>query len=141
MSNTIVLVCLVLFVVLAIAAFRFLEKKKEEKAIAAAAAKAAAAHAREMQESWNDLNEVVRVLANELHWLAREAGLNDLHRGLNAGTVANIRLGQVSSSNMSSHNGLGIYLSIDGQEVAYGIKYSANGRVCLLSGVCRIYGE
>jgi hypothetical protein len=73
--------------------------------------------------------------------LASNAGLRDLHAAINANAITNLRLGQVASSNVCSHDGLGLYMTINGQEVAFGVKKDYTNKVSLFSGVCRIYGE
>jgi hypothetical protein len=147
MSNTIVLVNLVLVLALVaacIGTYLFVmanDKKKAAKKIADKVAADLAARNQANLQGWQNMDEVLRLLTTDLHWLAREAGLKDLHRAINAGTISNLRLGQVSSSNMSNHNGLGLYMTLDGQEVAYGIKANCTNNIVLISGVCRIYGE
>lgn len=147
MSNTIALVSSIVTLVLVLAAAAAYyavianDKKAAAKKIADKAAADIAARDLANKQGWADLNEVVRVITTDLHWLASNAGLRDLHRALNAGTVTNLRLGQVTSSNVCSHDGLGLYMTLDGQEVAFGIKQNYTNKVSLVSGVGRIYGE
>jgi hypothetical protein len=147
MSNTIVLVNLVLVLVLLAAlvgTYLFVianDKKKAAAKIAAKAASDLAARNLANKQGWEEMNEVIRVITTDLCWLASNAGLRDLHRAINAGTITDLRLGQVTGSNMSNHNGLGLYMTMNGQEVAYGIKANCTNNIVLVSGVCRIYGE
>lgn len=147
MSNTIALVSsiatLALIATLVVGYYAVIanDKKAAAKKIADKAASDLAARNQANLQGWQDMNEVIRVITTDLCWLAREAGLRDLHAAINANAISNLRLGQVTSSNMSSHDGLGIYMTINGQEVAYGIKQNYTNKVSLVSGVCRIYGE
>jgi hypothetical protein len=147
MSNTVLVVSLVItaaMIATLVGAYLLVVANDKKKAAAKIAAKANADKAATdlaNKQGWEDMNEVIRLITTDLHWLAREAGLKDLHRAINAGTVANIRLGQVMGSNICSHDGLGIYMTLDGQEVAFGVKQNYTNKVSLVSGVCRIYGE
>lgn len=147
MSNTIALVStivtLVLIATMVIGYYAVIamDKKAAVKKIADKIAADKIASDLANKQGWADLNEVVRVLTTDLCWLASNGGHRDLHAAINAKSITNMRLGQVTSSNMSSHDGLGIYMTINGQEVAYGIKQNYTNKVSLVSGVCRIYGE
>jgi hypothetical protein len=147
MSNTIALVSsisiLVLIATLVIGYYAVIasDKKAAAKKIADKIAADKIASDLANKQGWADLNEVIRVITTDLHWLASNAGLRDLHAAINANAISNMRLGQVTGSNMSNHNGLGIYMTMNGQEVAYGIKANHTNQISLVSGVCRIYGE
>jgi hypothetical protein len=147
MSNTTLFVSIVLTAALILAlvvgyyTIVAIDKKKATAKIAAKAASDLATMHQANLQGWQDMNEVIRVITTDLHWLAREAGLRDLHAAINAKSITNMRLGQVASSNMCNHDGLGLYMTMDGQEVAFGIKQDYTNKVSLFSGVCRIYGE
>jgi hypothetical protein len=139
--STAITILLVLALVIGYYTIVAIDKKKAAKKIADQANAEILARNLANLQGWNDLNEVVRVLTTDLHWLASNGGLRDLHSAINAGTITDLRLGKVTSSNMSSHDGLGLYMTMNGQEVAYGIKANHTNQISLVSGVCRIYGE
>ena len=147
MSNTIALVstiatlALIATAVIGYYAVIAMDKKAAAKKIADQAAKDLAARNLANKQGWQDMNEIIRIITTDLHWLASNGGHRDLHAAINAKSITNMRLGQVTSSNMSSHDGLGLYMTLDGKEVAFGIKQNYTNGISLVSGVCRIYGE
>jgi hypothetical protein len=135
--NTIVLVVLVFLV---IAAFRSSEKKKQKAIAAAAAAKAAAIRFQEEKQDWEAINAILGAVQN-LGDLARDSDMRSLRSAVLARTVSDVRIGLVGPTNMTNHNGIGLYLTENGQEVAYGLHIGYHGRVQLIDKVCRYYGE
>ncbi len=138
--NTIVLVVLVLVVLAAVVIFRASEKKAKAAIAAAAAAKAAAIRLQEEKQDWFTINAILGAVVN-LGDLARDSDMRTLRTAILARQVSDVRIGNVGPTNMTSHNGIGLYLTENGQEVAYGLHIGYHGRVQLIDKVCRIYGE
>jgi hypothetical protein len=134
------LVVLALVLVAAIAIFRSIEKKEAATALAAKLQIDLQNKMMEEKAQWEAINVILSAVA-DLGGLANASRERELQYAIWEKKVSNVRLGQVCSTNMSSYNGVGLYLTVNGQEVAYGFHVNHLCHVTLIDKVGRIYGE